>query len=296
MSKLIFFMFLMLGISSCAQNYPVFDENSAFIHLEKQCELGVRYPGSDGIELCRDYIINELTKCNAEIELQNFTVTINEEEIDGVNIIASFYPQMSRRILLGAHYDTRPWADKEEDISLHNMPILGANDAASGVAVLLELAKIMSAQQPQQFGIDMVFFDLEDMGSYGTNESWCLGSSYFADNYTKPKPEKAIVIDMIGDADLSINMEYFSYHNSPNLVKEVWEIADQLGYNEFKHKIVNRIYDDHYPLIAIGINAIVIIDFEYPVWHTLEDTPDKCSPHSLGIVGQTMVNLIYQEK
>jgi len=289
-------MFLMLGISSCAQNYPVFDENSAFIHLEKQCKLGVRYPGSDGIELCRDYIINELTKCNAEIELQNFTVTINEEEIDGVNIIASFYPQMSRRILLGAHYDTRPWADKEEDISLHNTPILGANDAASGVAVLLELAKMISAQQPQQFGIDMVFFDLEDMGSYGTNESWCLGSSYFADNFTKTKPEKAIVIDMIGDADLSINMEYFSYHNSPNLVKEVWEIADQLGYNEFKHKIVNRIYDDHYPLIAIGINAIVIIDFEYPVWHTLEDTPDKCSPHSLGIVGQTMVNLIYQEK
>ncbi|MDP8203633.1 MAG: M28 family peptidase [Candidatus Tenebribacter mawsonii] len=296
MNKLIFFVFLMLVISSCAENHPTFDEDKAFAHLEKQCDIGVRYPGSDGIELCRDYIINKLTKYKAEIELQNFTVTLNEEEIEGVNIIASFYPQMSRRILLGAHYDTRPWADKEEDISLHNTPILGANDAASGVAVLLELANIISAQQPQQFGIDMVFFDMEDMGSYGTNESWCLGSSYFADNYTKAKPEKAIVIDMIGDADLSINMEYFSYHNSPNLVKEVWEIADQLGYNEFKPRIVNRIYDDHFPLIAIGINAIVIIDFEYPSWHTLEDTPDKCSPNSLGIVGQTMINLIYQEK
>ncbi|MBT3755049.1 MAG: M28 family peptidase [Candidatus Cloacimonetes bacterium] len=296
MNKLIFFLFLIFVISSCAENYPVFDENNAFIHLEKQCELGVRYPGSGGIELCRNFIIDELTKYNAEIELQNFTVTINKEEIDGVNILASFYPQMSRRILLGAHYDSRPWADKEEDISFHNTPILGANDAASGVAVLLELAKMVSTRQPQQFGIDMVFFDLEDMGSYGANESWCLGSSFFADNYTKPKPEKAIIIDMIGDADLSINMEYFSYHNSPNLVKEVWEIADQLGYNEFKPKIVNRIYDDHYPLIAIGINAIVVIDFEYPVWHTLEDTPDKCSPRSLGIVGQTMVNLIYQEK
>ncbi|MBT4575161.1 MAG: M28 family peptidase [Candidatus Cloacimonetes bacterium] len=296
MNKLIFVLFLIFVISSCAENYPVFDENNAFTHLEKQCELGVRYPGSDGIELCRNFIIDELTKYNAEIELQNFTVTINKEEIDGVNILASFYPQMSRRILLGTHYDTRPWADKEEDISLHNTPILGANDAASGVAVLLELAKMVSTRQPQQFGIDMVFFDLEDMGSYGANESWCLGSSFFADNYTKPKPEKAIIIDMIGDADLSINMEYFSYHNSPNLVKEVWEIADQLGYNEFKPKIVNRIYDDHYPLIAIGINAIVVIDFEYPVWHPLEDTPDKCSPRSLGIVGQTMVNLIYQEK
>ncbi len=296
MNKLIFFFFLMLVISSCVDNYPTFDANNAFAKLEEQCDLGVRYPGSDGIELCRDYIINELTKYNAKIELQQFTSVHNDEEIKGMNILVSFYPQMSRRILLGAHYDTRPWADKEEDVALHNTPILGANDAASGVAVLLELAEIISAQQPPQFGIDMVFFDLEDMGAYGENETWCLGSSYFADNYTDPKPEKAIVIDMIGDADLSINMEYFSYHNSPNLVREVWEIADQLGYNEFKSKIVNRIYDDHYPLIAIGINAIVVIDFEYPYWHTLKDTPDKCSPHSLGVVGQTMVNLIYQEK
>lgn len=296
MNKLIFFLFLLLVISSCADNYPAFDANNAFTYLEKQCDLGARYPGSDGIELCRDYIINELTKNNAKIELQKFTVVIDEEEIEGVNIIASFYPQMSRRILFGAHYDTRPWADKEEDIALHNTPIMGANDAASGVAVLLELAEIVSAKQPQQFGIDMVFFDLEDMGAYGENETWCLGSSYFADNYTKPKPEKAIVIDMIGDADLSINMEYFSYHNSPNLVKEVWEIAEQLGFNEFKSRITNRIYDDHYPLIVAGFNAIDIIDFEYPPWHTLEDTPDKCSPHSLGVVGQTMVNLIYQEK
>ena len=296
MNKLFFFLFLLLAISSCADNYPIFNANNAFKHLEKQCDLGVRNPGSDGIELCRDYIINELTKCNAEIELQKFAVIINGEEIDGVNIIANFYPQMSRRILFGAHYDTRPWADKEEDTSLHNTPISGANDGASGVAVLLELAEIISAQQPQQFGIDLVFFDLEDMGSYRENETWCLGSSYFADNYSKPKPEKAIIIDMIGDADLSINMEYYSYHNSPNLVKEVWEIAEQLGYNEFKSRIINRIYDDHYPLIAAGFNAIDIIDFEYPSWHTLEDTPDKCSPHSLNVVGQTMVNLIYQEK
>jgi len=296
MNKLIFFLFLMLVLSSCADSFPAFNEDRAFEHLGKQCELGVRYPGSDGIELCRDYIINELTKTNAEIELQNFSVVLNEEEIDGVNILASFYPQMSRRILLGAHYDTRPWADKEEDVTLHNTPILGANDAASGVAVLLELAEIISTRQPQQFGIDMVFFDLEDMGAYGENKSWCLGSSYFANNYSGPKPEKAVVIDMIGDSDLSINMEYSSYHNSPNLVKEVWEIADQLGFNEFKPRIINQIYDDHYPLIAIGINAIVVIDFEYPSWHTLEDTPNKCSPHSLGVVGKTMVNLIYQEK
>jgi len=296
MNKLIFFSLLLLVISSCADNYPAFNTNNAFGHLEKQCDLGVRYPGSDGIELCRDYIVNELSKYNLEIELQEFTVELRDKKVDGVNILASFYPQMSRRILLGAHYDTRPWADMEEDTSLHDSPILGANDAASGVAVLLELANILSSQQPQQFGVDMVFFDLEDMGEYGDNATWCLGSSYFAENYTKAKPEKAIVIDMIGDADLSINMDYYSYHNSPNLVKEVWEIADQLGYNEFKPKIVSMIYDDHYPLIVKGFNAIDIIDFDYPSWHTLEDTPDKCSPQSLGVVGQTMVNLIYQKR
>jgi len=296
MNKLINFIILSLLLASCTGNIPVFNETEAFAHLEKQCELGVRYPGSDGIELCRDYIINELLKHNAEVELQKFKVNIDNKEIDGVNIIAEFYPQMSRRILLGAHYDTRPWADKEEDPSLHNEPILGANDGASGVAVLLEIAKIISDQQPPQFGIDMVFFDLEDMGTYTKNETWCLGSAYFAENYSGVKPEKAIIVDMIGDKDLAVNMEYFSYHNSPNLVKEVWDIADQLGYSEFKSKIVNRIYDDHYPLLEIGFNAIVLIDFEYPYWHTLEDTPDKCSPRSLNIIGQTLVNLIYKEK
>ncbi|MDP8268406.1 MAG: M28 family peptidase [Candidatus Tenebribacter davisii] len=296
MNKLLLISLLIVAITSCASNYPDFDAESAFSHLEKQCDLGVRYPGSDGIELCREYIINELTKCNAKVESQKFSVVLNGEEIYGENIIASFYPQMSRRILFGAHYDTRPWADKEEDKSLHNIPIPGANDGASGVAVLLELAEIVAAEQPAQFGVDLVFFDLEDSGTYGDNETWCLGSSFFAEHYTKPKPEKAIVIDMIGDADLSINIEHFSYHNSPNLVREVWNIADKLEYSEFKSRIETQIYDDHYPLIAAGFNAIDIIDFEYPVWHTLEDTPDKCSPHSLKVVGQTMINLIYQEK
>ena len=134
------------------------------------------------------------------------------------------------------------------------------------------------------------------MGSYNNNETWCLGSTYFADNFSSTKPEKAIVIDMIGDADLSINLDYYSYHNSPNLVNEVWNIAEELGFSVFKSRIQNIIYDDHYPLIKAGFNAILIIDFEYPYWHTLEDTQDKCSPESLYKVGQTVLNLIYKEE
>ncbi|MCD4797263.1 MAG: M28 family peptidase [Candidatus Cloacimonetes bacterium] len=296
MNRFVFVFLLSILIISCQDIIPEFNGEESFTFLEKQCELGPRYPGSDEIELCRNYIIDELKKSGAEIQKQEFTSIIKEQEYKGVNIIASFYPRMSRRILLGAHYDTRPWADKEEDASLHNEPIIGANDAASGVAVLLEIASIISDKQPGQFGIDMVFFDLEDMGEYGNNTTWCLGSSYFAENFTEEKPEKAIVVDMIGDSDLQIEMEYFSYHNSPDLVNEVWNTAKELGFSEFKPKITNMIYDDHYPLICAGFNAIDIIDFDYPVWHTLEDTPDKCSPNSLYVVGQTLLTIIYSEK
>lgn len=292
---LIVFMCILVFVS-CGSSIPEFDQQNAFEILEKQCELGPRYPGSSEIELCRNLIINELTTTGAVIEEQEFVTTELDSIMHGVNIIAHFYPQMGRRILLGAHYDTRPWADKETDVSLHDKPIIGANDAASGVAVLLELARIIAQKPPSQFGVDLVFFDLEDMGSYNKNETWCLGSSYFAQNYSGNLPEKAIVVDMIGDADLLIEMEYYSYHNSPQLVNEIWNTAHDLGFQQFNSKITKRIYDDHYPLIKVGFNAVDIIDFEYPYWHTLEDTADKCSPKSLYIVGQTLLRIIYQEK
>ena len=296
MKKLILLILVSMVFFACAKSVPQFDKTNAFDLLLKQCEIGPRYPGSEEIEICRNLIINELSKHNAQIEVQHFTAVVQEEEIEGVNIIGSFYPRMSRRILLGAHYDTRPWADKETDPELHNTPILGANDAASGVAVLLELAAVINREQPPQYGIDLVFFDLEDMGEYGINETWCLGSQYFADNYKKELPEKAIIVDMIGDTDLLVDMEYISYHNSPELVNEVWDLAKNLGFKEFKPRITKKIFDDHVPLIIAGFNAIDIIDFEYPYWHTLEDTPDKCSPQSLFIIGQTLLNLIYDEK
>ncbi len=296
MIKNIFIVSFILIILGCSYDIPIFDGNRAFSLLEKQCELGERYPGSAEIVLCRELIINAIVEYGGEIEIQKFPAKIEGQSYIGENIIAHFYPQMSRRILLGAHYDTRPWADKDSIFSNHKTPIIGANDAASGVAVLLEIARIISENPPTQFGIDLVFFDLEDMGSYGNNESWCLGSSYFAENFADKKPEKAIIVDMIGDADLEIDIEYFSYHNSPNLVNEIWNAAKNLGFSEFKFKIGAGIYDDHFPLIKNGFNAIDIIDFEYKFWHTLDDTSDKCSPHSLYVVGQTLLQIIYQEK
>lgn len=294
MNKFYLILLIVPFLFSCSDSTPLFDSESSFKILEAQCELGPRYPGSDGIQLCREYIINNLEVLGIEAELQKFKATPDSVEFKGVNILASIYPERSRRILLAAHYDTRPWADKETDPALHNQPILGANDGASGVAVLLEIARVVTEKTPKEFGIDLVFFDLEDSGSYGNNESWCLGSSYYAANHDGNKPEKAIVVDMIGDKDLSINMEYYSYHNSPSLVREVWEAADFYDFNQFKTKITNAIYDDHYPLIIAGFEAIDIIDFEYPQWHTLQDTPENCSATSLQVVGQTLLKVIYQ--
>jgi len=283
-----------LLISSTSQ-VPQFKGENAFQVLKDQCDLGARVPGSEEIELCRDYIIDKLHKYGAEVKQQKFSVEINGEEIAGVNITGSFYPRLSRRILLGAHYDTRPWADKDADETNHTKPVLGANDGASGVAVLLEIGRILSETMPEEYGIDLVFFDLEDMGTYTEDDGWCLGSKYFAEHWEGDKPEKSIVIDMIGDKDLRIPIEYHSYHNSPLLVREVWNIAKQLGISEFDNRIDNAINDDHYSLIKAGFEAIDIIDFEYESWHTVHDTPDKCSAASLQAVGQVMVNLIYQK-
>ncbi len=293
---LVFTIIILSVVIGCSDTIPPFAGEKAMAKLQKQCNFGPRNPGSTGIDQCREYIKTELLKAGAIIEEQPFTEFIKGDTIESVNIIGKFYPRMGRRILLGAHYDTRPWADKEPDSLLHVQPIIGANDAASGVAVLLQLAEILSTNQPPQYGVDMVFFDLEDMGDYGNNNTWALGSSYFAEHYPYYDYEKVIIIDMIGDRNLNIDMEYFSYHNSPQLVNEVWDIAHEEGIKAFSSTISNAIYDDHYPLILAGYNAIDIIDFDYPHWHTLEDTPDKCSPQSLESVGIVLTKLIYKEQ
>ena len=296
MNKIWLLLTLIFLLLSCQNQIPEFDKNNAFRFLLEQCDLGYRYPGTEEIELCRKYIISNLEPFASSITEQNFSTEIDTISYEGVNIIAKFYPEMSRRILLGAHYDTREWADKDSLLENHQKPTLGANDGASGVAVLLEIALIISKKQPEQFGLDMVFFDLEDAGNYGKLDSWCVGSTYFVKNLSGQKPEKVIIIDMIGDADLNIFMEIYSYRSSPNLVNEVWSLAKKLDYQEFIQKIKYKVDDDHLPFIKAGFNAIDIIDFDYSYWHTVEDTPDKCSPESLFKVGQLLLHLIYKEQ
>lgn len=294
MKKINLFFLCVLFLFGCSNTIPEFNGKKAFEYLEAQCEFGPRNPGSEGHSQCKDYFVNFLRMHGASVQTQEFSAEVRGQKYQFTNIIASYYPNRPRRIFIGAHWDTRPWADRDEDTSNHKIPIIGANDAASGVAVLLELATILQSHEPPVYGIDLIFFDAEDAGTYGSNEDWCLGSKYFVEQYSGKKPEYVIVVDMIGDADLDILIESFSKNSSPALVKKVWDTAGKNNINAFSSKVTNFIYDDHYPFLEAGYEAIDIIDMDYPYWHTIEDTPDKCSPKSLQSVGTVLTHLIYE--
>ncbi len=290
-----FFLFLVMFSSCQSQVIPDFNEQNAFQHLEKQCEFGARVPGTEAHLKCRDYLIETLRKYADRVTQQPFKALIEsgKSSVTCYNIIANFHPDKTRRVLLCAHWDTRPWADRDPDPINHKKPVPGANDGASGVAVLLEIARIIDITPPK-FGVDIVFFDAEDFGVYGQNDTWALGSKQFAQNIVKSyHPEFGILLDLIGDADQQLYIEQNSYQYARKIVDRVWNIAEQMGIPEFIPEVKFDVYDDHLNLLEIGIPAIDIIDFEYQYWHTVEDTPDKCSPQSLGNVGRVLLRVLY---
>jgi len=295
------FMFLILGVvlgflQSCSKidDIPVFSGDSAYVFLVDQCKIGPRYPGSHGHRTLQRYIVEQLKKFDANVSLQPFSwVLTTGDTLHLINIIGNYKKSSRKRILLGAHYDTRPRADRDKEPSNRTKPILGANDGASGVAVLLELARIFKKSEPP-VGVDLVFFDGEDYGLEGRIEDYLLGSKYFVAHRKGYSPLSAIIVDMIGDKDLEIEMETYSSQASPELVEEIFSIAEKLNVKEFVKRPGPAIIDDHVPFIQVGISAIDLIDFNYPYWHTLDDTPDKCSPASLEAVGKVIVQYIWR--
>lgn len=274
---------------------PEFDSLSSYGFLLKQCSFGPRNPGSAGHQKCRDYLIKTLENFAEQVSTQEFTITFGfpRQTVPATNIVASFQPDLSARILLCAHWDTRPWADRDPDPRDHRKPILGANDGASGVAVLLEIARLLHLYEPK-IGVDIVLFDGEDAGMKGSELDWIQGSTYFAENIDPEyRPEYGILLDMIGDVDLEIYKEAISWEEAQNAVKHAWDRAKRLGLDVFKSDIKYAVLDDHIPLLEAGIQCIDIIDFDYPYWHTIADTPDKCSAVSLGKIGRLLVDLIY---
>ena len=282
------------------KDIPNFDSNKAFTYLVKQCEFGPRNPGSSGHLEFSNYLQTFLSELEGNLIIQEFIYTepITNMERNGKNFIIQFNENAEYRLLLGAHWDTRSLSDQDEEVENQSLPVLGANDGASGTSVLMELATIISEKNPE-IGIDIVFFDAEDGGFSGQPETFALGSRFFAENLPIVKPNFAIIVDMVGDKNLSIPIERISYNIAPEKVKEIWNLAEELSLPAFKKTIDLEIYDDHVPLWEVAaIPAIDIIDFQYPNmfynhWHTQRDTPENCSPQSLGQVGNLLVNYIY---
>lgn len=274
--------------------HPSFDAEKSFAILNKQCEFGPRPVGSTAHTKTKEYLINELRKYTNSVESQNFSVSLDGKVMSLTNIIARFGKTTGDSILLSAHWDTRPIADRDRDPAKRKTPIIGANDGASGVAVLLELARIFKLSPPS-VPVIIVLFDGEDYGPKG--DDMFLGSRYFASN--PPKGAKfrfGILLDMISDKNLGIYREA----NSQNAVRKVndliWSAANSLGYSSyFIDRVKYSISDDHIPLIEAGIPCVDIIDFDYIPWHTTLDTPDKCSPESLKIVGDVIQKIIYSQ-
>lgn len=270
----------------------------------KLVDFGPRNPGSSGHEEALRFLVEELSRYADRVLEQRFTFPSvgaqNFEPLQLTNIIASFDLEKGNRILLCAHWDTRPWADQDPNPENHSKPIPGANDGASGVACLLEIARIIKEQKPR-YGVDIVLFDGEDMGRPNTKHEarstedfsgYLLGSTYFAKNLGGYRPQYGILLDMIGDRNLEIFMEGNSIRFTPDRVRKVFEKAK--GIPQFHPEVRYTITDDHIPLNQAGIPTVLLIDFDYPYWHTLEDTPDKCSAESLQAVGDLLINILYE--
>jgi glutaminyl-peptide cyclotransferase len=287
-------LLFVLFYSCSSSSVPRFDAPRAFTSITEQCQIGPRYPGSVGHEKVRKYLLDRLSEYTSLVKTQEFTYRDEEQKLDLqlTNIIASFYPKKKERILLCAHWDTRPMADHDPDSSLRSQPILGANDGASGVAIMLEVARILSEKEPP-WGVDLIFFDGEDWGPESQVDKFCLGSKYFAKNKGNYQPHLGILLDMVADRDLKLYQEGFSCTYAPQLVDFIWTKAHNLGFSCFNDTIMYYLYDDHLPLLKAGIPCIDLIDFDYPWYHTTSDTPDKCSPQSLQIMGDLLMDLLY---
>lgn len=285
-----------------------FNADSAYAFVKAQCDFGPRVPNSEAHRLCGDYLIDKLDSFGANVIVQSTVLSaFDGTKLNARNIIGEFKPEAERRILLLAHWDSRPWADSDSDPKNHKSPVMGANDGASGVGVLLELARLFQKKHPN-LGIDIMFVDAEDWGdnsdaSSNSENTWALGTQYWVANPHKIgyRPIFGILLDMVGAEGSRFSMEYFSMQYAPAVVKEVWNMAERSGYgNYFVKRNGGAITDDHVFVNRAGIPTIDIIAMDsssengfFPQWHTVDDTITHIDPSVLKAVGQTITNLIY---
>ncbi|HEY6867601.1 MAG TPA: M28 family peptidase [Candidatus Eisenbacteria bacterium] len=291
----------LLGAGACSARAPV-DGARALERVRHQVAAGPRLPGTPGHGAVREWLVAEITRLGGTVEQQSFTDSSLGRRLDLTNVIGHFGPARApaggstRVIALLAHWDTRPWCDEDPDSARRGDPLPGANDAGSGVAVLLEVAEVMH-RRPPPVGVDLVFLDGEDQGRASQPQEFSIGArAYVARLRERPpvsRPVAAFLFDMVGDRDLDIYPEVQSSQRAANLVALVIEGAKRTGGIHFHDTPRYSIVDDHVPLLDAGIPAVDIIDFDYPAWHTHLDLPDQVSAQSLAEVASVAVWLVY---
>lgn len=276
-------LFLVPCACSLAAGPPNFDGDLAYEHVLTQMEIGPRFAGSEGAQRTGDYIIQKLQRYGWEVQEQPFQ--FGGAQLRNIVGVRGEGPI----VLFGAHYDTRERANEDPDPARRQDPVPGANDGASGVAVLLELARVLG-RLDLDLQVWLVFFDAEDNGKIRA-WPWSVGASYMANSLTLEEyPHYVVIVDMVGDADQQI---YWEYNSDPDLNKAIWDLAAELGYQDvFVPAPRHSLMDDHRPFIRLGVRAVDVIDFDYPYWHTVADTADKVSPESLERVGRVVEEMV----
>lgn len=287
------------SVVSSPKAVGLFSADSAYEHIRTQVALGPRHPGSEGHAQCADWIVSQLEAMGYKAEREHFSgLDYHATAVEGQNIIAQLNPEASKRILLMAHWDTRPVADEDGDHTQRKSPILGADDGASGVGILLELARVFKAQEPQ-VGIDFIFFDLEDGGNSDNSPTFCLGSEHWAKSRVGKgyRADLGILLDMVGAKDAQFHYEGYSLEYAAHVLHPLWQKASDLGWGKYFRKSAGgAITDDHVPLIQhLGIPCVDIVNYSPKRakgfgdhWHTQADNLDIISTETLQAVGETV--------
>lgn len=283
-----------------------FDADSAYSYVARQLAFGPRVPNTEAHRQAGDWIASELRRHGASVTEQTMKLkAFDGTVLDSRNIFAQFNPEARQRILLLAHWDSRPWADEDPDPAKRHLPVDGANDGASGVAVLLEIARQLNHVNPGK-GIDILMADAEDWGEDGNDDSWAMGTRYFATNPPVKgySPDFAILLDMVGGENATFCREYFSEKAAPQVAEKLWSTANRLGYgNIFLNRMGSAVLDDHVELIKAGIPAIDIIEYHpgeesgfNSRWHTTSDNLEGISTETLKGVGDTLITFLLDNR